>query len=1326
MPSRTLLTLLVFLPCSVQALFGSSNETDFWDDFANNFATDLAPIISLFGEQVTKQFLSESTTILDTIIFAVGPLGIITAIVSCIRVSGSSFLKSVVGRAREPHGVPEIELCSSTSESVCELWSNGGICRVFGRPKILEFIFCKPDEEDFYAVYDDEGGEERPATCGVFLNRDELKRALNPSVGSDPLGQENTATSSRTSRSGWKAVSSRETLFSKWLPWKFVHETSGSGSLRTTNATETAETATPPSWLADVLARAIGRTGSNTSYYEAPPSSLDIESGNMNHSNEEVEETKAPGDEDHRQFAPFPNLALNIGVQEAPISIWILWLGSVFGVLLQSSFFGYATWATWYHPAFYEGGKVPNTPPLFFTFTMVGTTFIVLGMGLCATIIDRSSKDQRFVPLCPKGTENLGRRIFWFQPAQHIGDQEFAAFLCNERKKEYVASWNDKTVPTSTLPVWLGVGLSFVGWVVQFIGLRGQHATVSLYQLGCTIIMSIIRASIRASRSAPKNQLENPSKGLQGHELDWQALRLASECLHQEGPGVNSDQEDKRRSFRSQIRHWFGGQIHRSSSAQETKSNSLDPTKPELLFDTDIEDELKEKVHWVIDSFQSERICERSTDYARMKIRKNLAVVIRSDRDWAERTRKLVWCIESCDLELQEILTKLEDGKSTPGSPNMATKWIRIRARLAHLTKRLRPYQSWEDDTRKVALQLKAVLEKSSELLYPHPDSSWRQTTTLVWSMSFRLWVDEASTVQEMPICFFMVRTGKVWNIDENQLVAVLSVWSWAVARYISSLNRDPDEWFSTQQRKTVAGKIEELHFIRRVLGLWDEFEDISPLFDSGRFVRTNLSVPSMTSGLGGIISRSELMPEPDYRVGCWSIPGTSSLMQLMAQDLFTTFIETVGTLRLGYLEDVTILNTGRSENKKIIENMVRLLASEGLATRKEAIMSVIPALCPRHETLESPFNIRQRALVFLYGTYRSELRWMMSQRQTFTNGECLNRSRQVSDKVPGSGQRYDDSQLWQVHIDVIYWLLWSKRVTQTFDYGPKFPFKDSSVLRKLQPPFEARALLDEKTLDDLKLDNVVPGDTKSQRDAFEQALTLDQRFKLGESEPEVRKQLLRWAIEWDCTDLIEDLWYAERNRPWVESAFSSGCDELFWAVSLRSHTHDMINTILVLLEVVEIDLSAPLKCRDDMDQSWWAASRKRDLIKRQYEQGHNVLGAAFANPNGLEVAALLLDKRSWSYDLASEDICKTVSAAIQYGSLEIVDGLMTKVVEKECDCGDGMFELLLLLVQWGLADWVKHMLQTHERFLAGPMCLDSALRVAKDPDYLMKKRKKW
>lgn len=69
------------------------------------------------------------------------PIGVITAIVSAVRVYGSPSLRAFIGRAKEGQGNIEAELLSSTSCDVCELFNNGGIARVIGRPKILEFVY---------------------------------------------------------------------------------------------------------------------------------------------------------------------------------------------------------------------------------------------------------------------------------------------------------------------------------------------------------------------------------------------------------------------------------------------------------------------------------------------------------------------------------------------------------------------------------------------------------------------------------------------------------------------------------------------------------------------------------------------------------------------------------------------------------------------------------------------------------------------------------------------------------------------------------------------------------------------------------------------------------------------------------------------------------------------------------------------------------------------------------------------------------------------------------------------------------------------------------
>ena len=93
--------------------FQGAAAGDDLSDFSNNLAQDLGPLIALFGEPITRQYLSESTTFLDYFIFAVCPLGIITAIVSVIRVCGHSSLRAFIGRSQEGNGVVEAELCTS-------------------------------------------------------------------------------------------------------------------------------------------------------------------------------------------------------------------------------------------------------------------------------------------------------------------------------------------------------------------------------------------------------------------------------------------------------------------------------------------------------------------------------------------------------------------------------------------------------------------------------------------------------------------------------------------------------------------------------------------------------------------------------------------------------------------------------------------------------------------------------------------------------------------------------------------------------------------------------------------------------------------------------------------------------------------------------------------------------------------------------------------------------------------------------------------------------------------------------------------------------------
>ncbi|KAL0936785.1 ankyrin repeat protein [Colletotrichum truncatum] len=119
------------------------------DEFSNNLFSDLAPLLTLFGEQVTKQFLSMSMGWADNILLAMGPLGTITIMVSAIRVGGGKRMKALVGRARESRSIAEQELLSSTSENVCELWSGRQVVRLIGDSGSMKAMLIAHDGEVF-------------------------------------------------------------------------------------------------------------------------------------------------------------------------------------------------------------------------------------------------------------------------------------------------------------------------------------------------------------------------------------------------------------------------------------------------------------------------------------------------------------------------------------------------------------------------------------------------------------------------------------------------------------------------------------------------------------------------------------------------------------------------------------------------------------------------------------------------------------------------------------------------------------------------------------------------------------------------------------------------------------------------------------------------------------------------------------------------------------------------------------------------------------------------------------------------------------------------
>ncbi|KAJ5357569.1 hypothetical protein N7541_004727 [Penicillium brevicompactum] len=400
-------TLLVFL-------FVGCVRADDWDDFTNNLATDLvwfiliypgrAPLITLFGERITQQFLSESISALDNVIFALSPLGVLTAVVSVIRICGSSSLRAFVGRAQEGPAEAESELLPCVSESTAELFNDGGVARVFGRPKIVEVVS--------WEELDEKTGE-KSTRIGT------MKEALEEG-----------------------AWSCRGKTFPSALP------------------------------------------------------ELDI-----------------------------PNLSLNKGIKRRGQG-WF-YCAAVLGGLLQSGTIMYAVLTVFVFPEHFKKDD-KAVASYAFPFYLIGTTMLFIGMFFCAFITERSSKEYYLRPEKPS-------KIYWVQPGnQDVGDQVFNAFLAvKEDTDEYIKSVRDRRFDRKYLEIYSTLGSTLLGFILQFVGLRGLHASVILAQLGSTFLMAIIRTCLRTERMAPGENKMKDERDLTSHkqqELDCFAFHL--EDLH--------------------------------------------------------------------------------------------------------------------------------------------------------------------------------------------------------------------------------------------------------------------------------------------------------------------------------------------------------------------------------------------------------------------------------------------------------------------------------------------------------------------------------------------------------------------------------------------------------------------------------------------------------------------------------------------------------------------------------------------------------------------------------------------------------------------------
>ncbi|KAF4999927.1 hypothetical protein FGRMN_2165 [Fusarium graminum] len=678
--------------------------------------------------------------------------------------------------AQEGGGSAEAELCSSTSRDVCELYNNGGIARVFGRPKILEIVFDPNDK----AVNGD--------ACGIYTF---------PQY-----------------RCGERAKEE----------WDFIHD-------------------------------------------------------------------------DEKQSAPSPNLSLNIGIKRKSRTVFRT--VAAVGTILQVGVLVFAVYVTYYLQWEKEGSRPDSYAcPI----TIVGTLLLFLGIFLCAFLIGESTDEKVFDRKPVKDSDRMNQSIiYWLQPGgQVLGDQVFDPFCCSDYKEplqQYVTSWKYKTKDW-TLLVWTAVGTTIAGFTLQFIGLRGLHSVVSVFQLGVMLSMSAARAALRMQRLKPEdNYLAKFPDIVTGHELDWLAIRLhQNQCRGRSPSEVVGDSDDtKARCL------WRFRGVHSGKESITKESPGSHPSEPN----------------------DASRVLAYRTRLAKLSRAKNVSLSSTTSVEHfsnemvavRDTARKLVTAMESIVNTLFEGGAKLKDNWTDATS----VCWTFDCEVLSNVPKtRQALLGSSEQQT------LPLYITKRGE------DGRWALENELtiegilglwVWSLKFDPLVQLPDTEKNLELSQATeIRSRRVVSAGKEIAEADLKAW----------LGGSVLKFTAADISQTLSGHNNPNTMWEESANSWQVAKSVSSLDNKQRFFGWHTTK---------LTENQHATP-----ITVWSASITSSLTVLCAQEVFGSFLKSLCSI-LDYFSEVDIETHAQELPlvRELASKLVNAFVESGLGSRDEALLSIVP-----------------------------------------------------------------------------------------------------------------------------------------------------------------------------------------------------------------------------------------------------------------------------------------------------------------------------------------------------------------------------------------------
>jgi hypothetical protein len=543
--------------------------------------------------------------------------------------------------------------------------------------------------------------------------------------------------------------------------------------------------------------------------------------------------------------------------------------------------------------------------------------------------------------------------MFWLQPGgQFVGDQAFDAFAFSASLDKYITSRRVIRTYSQYTTLWAALVLSILGFVLQFVGLRNVHSSVAMFLLVATLIMAVLRASLRSNRLEEKSNRLAEIEKVEGHELDWLACELESSLLAHEDPSPSPDTSkvDVTNSWelpgddtsKSKLAACPPNHHETTSllSAEIRKSPQLNQTADKIIQVKEYEEAegtpQSPDCKWRIVRDGHERVF---TIYEEELPYKAFALASSGDA---------VYDSQFIEGRGFEMIKHRERGEKNSWLPNPAACAMRLRARLATLTGDPATVATkWDINTREVGLKLQNSFCATAEyLLSPH--NTWiGPHNCVVFGWSTNSWVGrKGKSLVQYPIHFLLRKQNAKWVTSAEQLEAVVGLWVWSLKETNPHHLRYLFEVLEDEKRRYLATS---------TLRMWTAQVDIS--FERG--------VPTSSSGKlskhAWFLLADEGGPSQPFPAACFSgsnttsspIRGcllspyqTNSSNLKAAQSIFAIFIAVISKF-------VEPLGPEKAIDEWLLKQssltglarLVDIFISAELGNRADALMTIIPPL---------------------------------------------------------------------------------------------------------------------------------------------------------------------------------------------------------------------------------------------------------------------------------------------------------------------------------------------------------------------------------------------